>query len=1374
MTTSPLAAYVPQDRLRALASGVDLPSVGQGAALFSDISGFTPLTEALNRASGPRRGVDELTRRINAVHQVLTDEVERWGGSVLSLAGDGMTCWFDDSTQAPGDATRRAVGCGAAMQRAMADLDELAVKIGIAAGPVLRLAAGDPAIQCIDLLAGATVAQAVRAQNLAAAGEVVVDAAAAGALTSEALGIERGPGGERQFFSVALPEYPLPAPPDTARDTVAAVDTGLLRPWVLPAVYLRETTSGGLFKVDLRPATAVFVHMALGVEAPSAHERDALLWAVACVQRTLWQHGGVLLEVSVDATGTCCYGNFGAVQVHEDDAQRALRAALQIRQQLAEVGVQARMGLASGTLCVGGYGSSRRRSFGAIGDAVNAAARLMALARPGEVLVAGRVRQPLADEAFTFEPQPPVAVKGKAEPLPVFRVTGLQQRRSIRLQEPTLALPIVGRAAEAALLAQAIEQARAGRGQLLNIVAEAGMGKSRLLLEAIRLARRGGLIGYGGACAPGSTLALYGVWQGVWTAWFDMDPTLPLRRQRLVVQAALALQAPEHAQAWPLLGAVLGQDWPDTALTAALQPGDRKSLLHAVLRRCWQAAAAEAAEDGRALLVVLEDLHTADALSLELLADLTRDIGALPVLVVAAERGSPGDADTLAGWPQARRIELRSLGLGDVEHIVRAKLALRFPERQEPLPPGLLQHIAARAQGNPFYVEELLDYLYDRALDPTQPGALQALELPASLHRLVLSRIDALGSVHQNELKAASVMGREFSALDLQGYCPTLGPAQRVVDDLEELGRQGFTPRLPDTPGPRHVFRHAVTQEVAYESIGLDTRAQLHGQYARFLQAHASEASVQAALLAHHFVQAERALGREEACRYLQLAGEQAAERFANDEALAYFEQALQWLPAADAPARFALLVQRQALLDLLARRPQQMQDLDTLALLAEQLPDAAARRAEVAILRAKLDIELGRYASARSQAQAARVWVGGDAASLSPALHVNATLQLAQVMLRSGEAAASRPLLDAALAMARTHGLVNEQAAVLSGIGHLHWELGDYAACEPCFSQALQLARQGGPWRAQLNLLNNLGAVAQLRDRLAEAALHYGQALELARRLGDRSGEAILLNNLGSAGLVSGHFQQARQHAEQAAALFAQTGETMLHAQALATAAEAHRELGQLPQALAMSERALALLRSGGSRPSEALVLENLGLIEAAGGQREAGMARLRQAADLAHEIGSVDREASALVHLGQLYTAAGDLAQAHTTLQQAERLLASLDSPSLALELDAAQAQRLAAHHQPAAAATRLERLVQRLLSEPEPDAPCLPIGLYTTAHQVLQTAADPRAAAVARCGRRELLARADRIPDADTRRGFLAMAEHQTLLEKPPDEH
>ncbi|HEX9371938.1 MAG TPA: adenylate/guanylate cyclase domain-containing protein, partial [Roseiflexaceae bacterium] len=216
-----LAAYLPTDRLHALARGVALPDRTHGAALFADISGFTPLTEALVRALGPRRGAEELTRQLNEVYAALIAEVDRYGGSVIGFSGDAITCWFDDtwrletgdwrladsaippasSLQPPASsATLRATACALMMHRAMArfggvelpsgGIVTLGLKAGVASGPARRFAVGDPSIQLIDVLAGATLERLAAIEHLTHRAEVVLGPECAPALDEIALVVE--------------------------------------------------------------------------------------------------------------------------------------------------------------------------------------------------------------------------------------------------------------------------------------------------------------------------------------------------------------------------------------------------------------------------------------------------------------------------------------------------------------------------------------------------------------------------------------------------------------------------------------------------------------------------------------------------------------------------------------------------------------------------------------------------------------------------------------------------------------------------------------------------------------------------------------------------------------------------------------------------------------------------------------------------------------------------------------------------------------------------------------------------------------------------------------------------------------------------------
>jgi predicted ATPase len=398
---------------------------------------------------------------------------------------------------------------------------------------------------------------------------------------------------------------------------------------------------------------------------------------------------------------------------------------------------------------------------------------------------------------FVLDPRPHIPLKGKAEPLPVFAVRGSLRRRAVRLEEPTYVLPMVGRADELAQADAALARALAGQGQVLGITAEAGMGKSRLVAEIVRLATRAGMSGYGGACQSYGTTTPYLVWQPIWRAFLDVDPGLPLRKQLRLLEGAIAGLAPDRVQALPLLGPLLDLAIPENDFTRTLEPQFRQSALHAVLLDGLRAAAREVQEDGGGLLLVLEDLHWIDATSHDLLEQVAHAISDLPVLIVLAYR--PPEllrlqSPRVEALPHFTRIALTDLDGGAAEALIRAKLAQLFPAQTHAVPAALITRVTAKAQGNPFYIEELLNYLRDRGLDPRAPAALAALDLPSSLHNLIFSRIDQLSAHEQATLKTASIIGRVFRAAHLQGAYPELGDAAALRTDLDELARLDLTP----------------------------------------------------------------------------------------------------------------------------------------------------------------------------------------------------------------------------------------------------------------------------------------------------------------------------------------------------------------------------------------------------------------------------------------------------------------------------------------------------------------------------------------------------------------------------------------------------
>ena len=1406
-----LSHYLSSDRLRALAQGQELPAHARGAALFADICGFTVLTEALSLRHGERDGVEALTQPVSGVYDALITEVQRHGGHTLTLAGDAITCWFDqaDDEAAGAPAPQRAVQAALAMQAAMHHLGDparaLALKVGVATGPARRCTVGDARIQTLDVLAGLPVTQVALAESLARPGDVMLDVATAQAVCAPVLEWREHAGGRCAVVDSAW-QGPLGPGFDAGLAAPPPVPAPTLRPWVHPFVYERERAGEGLFATDLRPVVALFLRFG---GLPEELDDDAVqqldAW-IAGAQRVLQHHGGVLLELIMGDKGSYFYAAFGAAQAHEDDARRAMRAAMALRSLFAaEAG--ARIGLASGLLRVGGYGGRTRQSFGAQGDAANAAARLMMLAKPGEILASGRVRAAVAAE-FALQARVPIVLKGKAEPMPVFALLGPLRQRAMRLQESDFALPMVGRDEPLARLAQTLEAAANGAGSLVLVQAEAGMGKTRLLAEGTRLALRRGFVAYGGATAGDGVRAAYRPWRGVWTALLEFDATASPRAQARAVESALARLAPEHAEAWPLLGAVLGLSLPDNAFTQALAPKDRKALLEALLVQALRSVATEAALDGGGVLLVLEDLHVTDALSMDLLSAVVRAADTLPLLVwvsqrpvetggadMAGETGDTGDTDratkmfdvaqflsSAAPTAPLRRIVLEGLDATQVDQMVRAKLAAQFPERAGRVPALLVEHLVERAEGNPFYVEELLNHLHDRGLDPHRHGDLVNLDWPASLRSLVLSRIDRLHPPLPPVLKAASITGLQFALSGVQA-CQLGLPVPAGCDErqsllgfLQALADVGMTSPLPGEVEPTFSFRHRVTQEVAYDSIARPDRVQLHQRLAEYLEsAPTGTTAGRAQVLAHHWARAGRP---DRAWPHLLRAGDEAAAGYANEMALSAFTQVLDWLPESALPERIATLLRREALFDLLGRHPARRDDLAELTLLAGGLEPAAAAalRWQVALRQARLALDTGDFAAASAGARAALDSVPTPQAVASAPDAIEALLLLARALLAAGQAEQARLPLQQVLTLARQHGLPRSESSALTQLGLVEWQTGQYDSAQAVLLAALPGLQQAGDLRQELDVHNYLGMVAKARAGFDEAVARYERALAIARRIGDRSGQAILLNNMGSACLASGDFQRAAQFTEQAADIWAELQERSQHGVALVNRAEAHRELGQFAAAQTLGERALALLRASGARRAEAAVQENLGRVCMALGDAAGARQRLQAALALAREIGLRAIEASSCMDLGRVLTAAAEFESADAALQAAAALMAELGDPLGALEVQAARAEWALANitfperQRALTARAEMAPLLEQLqAAQPTTAAPlgALPMSVYLVAWRVLSALGDSAATALQARARAELRGRAARITDPAARRDFLNLSDHRALL-------
>jgi len=889
-----LHTYLPQDRLRALAREETLPDRTRGTVLFADISGFTKLTESLQQTYGDRRGEEELTKQLGIVYTALINEAERFGGSVISFAGDSMLCWFDVGVGDQGTETR-AVSAAFGMQAAMKSFEyiivgndsvALTLKVAVASGPARRFVVGDPEIQKMDALAGATVGRTATAEYLADKGEVLLDEASANALGNAVVVTEwREDHENKEKFAVVRTWESECGGQDLSLPSIFRMPPpNKLMSWMPYAVFEREQYGQGTFLTEFRPCTALFIRFT-GIDFDSDSAEKELDAFVREVQHLVSRHDGTLLQLTIGDKGSYAFVNFGALITHEDDSRRAVKTALELKNKTE---LQLQIGITQGLMRVGAYGGETRKVFGALGDDVNLASRLMTTAGADEILLSSHVYKVVRDE-FAFEPRPPLPMKGKAEPMPVFAVTGESQKRALRLQEPSYSLPMVGRQQELEIINEKLELTIQGKGQFIGIVSEAGLGKSRLVAEVIRNARRKGFVGFGGACQSDGIHTPYLVWKSIWQAFFDVGPEISGGKLMRWLKGEIEDRAPSLVNAMPLLNVVLDLNIPENDFTENLEPKIRRNTLYSLLTDCLQAQAKE-----EPTLIVIEDLHWIDALSHDLLEVLAKALANYAVCFVVAYRPPQLErlqTPRLEALHQFTRIELHELTKTEAESVIRAKLVQLYPARDPSLPEGLVDALNKRAQGNPFYLEELLNYMRDRGLDPVR---LDEIELPDSLHTLILSRIDQLSEQQKTTLRVASIIGRFFYAKWLTGYFPELGSFPQVKAALDALESLDITSLDSPEPELAYIFRHIITHEVTYESLPFATRARLHEQLARYLENQillgASQDSPLIDAIAFHYLHSENA---EKAIHYLGKAANKAVANYANEEALDYLEQAL-------------------------------------------------------------------------------------------------------------------------------------------------------------------------------------------------------------------------------------------------------------------------------------------------------------------------------------------------------------------------------------------------------------------------------------------------------------------------------------------------
>ena len=940
---------------------------------------------------------------------------------------------------------------------------------------------------------------------------------------------------------------------------------------------------------------------------------------------------------------------FGAPVAHEDDPQRALDAALAMvdvgrtlnRPWAARLGQPVALHIAvhTGPVVAGSFTAVAGAAYDVTGDAVNTASRLLGAAAPGTILVSAATYA-LTRYRFAFEPAGDVTLRGKAEPIVVHRLLGaLAEPQSARgLAAYGLAAPLVGRGVEFGQLLVAFDRMQGGSAQVVSLVGEAGTGKSRLMAEFLQhLAGDDRFVRTAVrrvACASMGEPA-YGVFATLFREGYGVEPddSVDVARQKLASGlGALGAQAGTAEAIMPVLSYLLGVE---EGRSGELDPEQVRRQIALAARMLIERRLEQSP-----LLIIIEDLHWADAASVDLLREILDDLVQRPLMMVISLRPD-------ARPPQVDRAAQTIIRLGPLSaDETQALVSGLFGSVDDAAFARVRQVIATRAGGNPLFVEEIIRSLMtagtlirerDRWTCATGAGAA---DIPATLHGLLLSRIDRLPADARRLLQEAAVLGTIFDQTLLCAIATDAHSASAVLGRLVEADL--VRPIGHGRDGGRHGFTHALVHEVVYENLLHARRSALHERAGRALEHAAGPMPSRLAdleALGHHWsLTADKSKG----ARYLTAAGDRARAVYANDDAIRHYARALRTLADGPTDGGQAEGV-RERLADVLAltgkwaealahyetgrQTLEKVADHEGIARLCRKLGalhwEAGDRERAKAcfesgleqlgddgnpIERAQLFQEFGRLAfragdneqaiawAERSLAEAARQ--DGDAldperARETATTRAQAYNTLGVALARTGRLAEAVGRIEQSIALAEQHDLLQATCRGYTNLGVLYSSLDPPRSIETCL-RGLESAKKVGDLGFQSRLYANLAvAYCALTDRCeAEGMAAAQMAIDLDRSLGLLDHLAVPLIVLGQIHQCHGEHALARTAYEEALRLAERIGEPQLLFPCYDGLATLNLDAGDVAMAEVYLAKSQEVCERAGLEPEALLVL--------------------------------------------------------------------------------------------------------------------------------------------------------------------------------------
>ncbi len=924
---------------------------------------------------------------------------------------------------------------------------------------------------------------------------------------------------------------------------------------------------------------------------------------------------------------------FGAPISHEDDAERAIHAALAMQASIVRlnddldrnygVRLSLRIGVNTGEVVAGLLAGDVQRAYTVVGDAVNTAQRLESAAPLGQVLVSETTRR-LAMHRFEFEKREPITLKGKSEPVITYRV--------IRVLDMTVepdATPFIGRLDELGQLGAALAEAQAGRGQVVAVVGEPGVGKSRLVAE-FRSTLPAAMDRITARCASYEQSTPYALIADFIRGAFGIHAADEESAARTALEVGLTRYGhPPDIVVVAVILEIIGYP-----AHSDVDPERKRALLVGFLRSVLQRTALRAP-----FLLAAEDLHWGDDASIGVLTELVGDATGLPCVFLTTSR---------PGWTPpwtAARIDLSPLDDAESRELIGGMLEL-------PVDATLADRVLGRTGGNPFFIEEIVRELQSSGGLSERDGRIvsdvRATDrLPATVTEVLEARLDRLPESAKRVVRPAAVIGRTFWYRVLA----RLLPDGSVSEGLGVLESDGFVASRATRPELTYTFRQALIRDVAYQVQLQSVRRRTHtavGEAIATLFADRLDEFID--LLAYHF---ERGDDPVRALEWLVRAGDRAKGLFANDEALALYASALERAADGDGPLDGGTVLERRGEVQALMGRYDEA--LKSFTDARERGTPAPGRIARLERLSGMVLAKKGEYDQAREHYERGlRIFDGADDAE---ACRIG--LELGQLLWRRGNYDGARIALIQAIAAGERLGAVDVLADGAKQLGNVAYLEGDLRHAAEMYDRSRAHYERVGNTVGIADIQSNLGALYARQGRWDEAIAKHEASLALRRRMGNPWGVGTCLNNIAEVYLSRGDAAKAVSTFEQAIATWTPIGYASGIGIALVGLGAARIEAGDVAGGRADLRDAERRYDALGSTTYHPDIYRYLAGADLASGDLDAATENAGRSLVYSRNAGASAQAGATERVIGQIALARGDRAAARTHLEESKRVL-------------------------------------------------------------------------------------------------------------------